>query len=44
MGQDDDYGDRDVPRLLEPENLVPVVVIAAVGGLLAYLVIADMFR
>ena len=35
MGQEnDDYGERECPALLEPENLVPLIVIAAVGALL----------
>jgi hypothetical protein len=36
MDQNDDYAERDLPSLLEPENLVPLVVMAAVGGLLAF--------
>ena len=35
MSPDDDYGERDLPAILEPENLVPLVVMAAVGGLFA---------
>jgi len=33
--EDEDYGERDTPAILEPENLVPLVVMAAVGGLFA---------
>ena len=35
-----DYGERDLPALLEPENLVPLVVMAIVGGLFAAFLIA----
>jgi hypothetical protein len=33
--EDEDYGEQRTPAILEPENLVPLVVMAAVGGLFA---------
>ena len=44
MGQEnEDYNERETRAILEPENLVPLVVMGIVGGLFALRLVAVSF-
>ena len=44
VGQEnEDYNERETRAILEPENLVPLVVMAIVGGLFALRLVAVSF-
>ena len=35
MSEHDDYGESEIPAILEPENLFPLMVMTLVGAILA---------